>query len=114
MGNSERRGRTRRIQNDYDEEKDKEYDSTDSLDQLNDNTFIPEKSRPDHMLKETKIISPRKSIRTSAGGKRARAMALLASNTKKYKAICKSIDNNKYITPSIKNRTRSNITSSIK
>jgi len=134
--NSERRGRTRRIQNDYDEEKDKEYDSTDSLDQLNDNTFIPEKSRPDHMLKETKIISPRKSIRTSAGGKRARAMALLASNTKKsnrkqnglvrdkkginnlnkkkYKAICKSIDNNKYITPSIKNRTRSNITSSIK
>merc|ERR1712207_46928 len=131
--NSQRRAR-RRAQTDYDEEKDKEYDSADSLDQLNDNSFIPEKSTPNHKM--TKVITPRKSIRTGTGGKRARAMALLASNTKKsnrkqnglvrdkkaindsnkkkYKAICKKIDSNKYITPSMKNRTRSNIISSIK
>ena len=49
-----------------DEQKDKEdvdqdYDSTDSLDQLNDEGFIPNKSKPEHMKVNAKR-TPRKSL----------------------------------------------------
>eukprot|EP01083_Nonionella_stella_P234621 825775_1 len=75
------------------EEKDKEeYDSTDSLDQLLDNSFLPNKKKiqSNHSPKHS---TPRKSIKSSAGNKRSKAMALMASNMKQKK---KHSYNNRY------------------
>jgi len=60
-----------------------EYNSADSLDQLLDEDFIPNKTKPDHMKANPNDISPRKNLRSAAGGKRAKAMALMASTIKK-------------------------------
>eukprot|EP01084_Bolivina_argentea_P081186 147041_1 len=128
----------------YTEQKDEEsnnnedYDSTDSLDQLLNNDYIPEKSKPDHMkITNSLNRTPRKHANI-AGGKRAKALALMAttskkskkrngslrdtrreihnSNKKEYKSICnklKKIDyettnSDTFITPFVKSRHDSN------
>eukprot|EP01083_Nonionella_stella_P069036 183733_1 len=91
-----------------DEEKD--YDSEDSLDQLLNNNFIPRRSnRPNtNQPQSTRHKTPRKHIRSAAGGKRAKALALMAStkahdkrvsNKKKYKQACAELNARKVITP---------------
>jgi len=83
----------------------KEYDSSDSLDQLLDNAFIPNHSQPKHMRNDN--ATPKKSVRASGGGKRAKALALMASTAKsmktatrcksskqQFKRVCKHLMNN--------------------
>jgi len=64
-------------------EDDEQYDSTDSLDQLLDEKFTPRHSRPNHHVKKSNNHTPKKNVRMTAGGKRAKAMALMASKNKR-------------------------------
>jgi len=65
-----------------DREDDGEYDSTDSLDQLLDENFTPCRSRQNGSRKRITNPTSKKSVRMTAGGKRAKAMALMAAKNK--------------------------------